>query len=583
MAIQTVDFSNITRVVKDGSEINAIYINGSQLFLKADISTDDVNFTWDDYESFAGFLTTDNFGSNHSGDSYWIITERVHSTSASHIEMSEDLLTMVLIASRYPTTLTTGDPSSYGVVVYTRSSVESVTWDYNFSIETDTDVGRQAHITSDGGYLALFRYGVAPTPQGQIDVYKWDGATYVAHGVPIDTGESVSNQSAFAILDDGEMVVFGSEEGVESRIFFDGQWLVGAPIASLVDWRMTNLKLRQGSRDLPTQPFGCLLMVIESTTISVYEYTSNGWSQQPYDPDGFDDFNFQIRSVAWSGDGHTVALNYTTVVNTSDGITVSRRFRIWRYIGGSWVRDVLPYAEGTQAYNDSYQAQQGHVFETETYCRLSFRNRIASNSVCLNYDGTRMAYIATNDWKRDGGTGFRSIRQSVVGYVYENGQWRPNLGQIGDLSIFEKADLYEYLPNSEKVIHNLSMSNAGDQIVVSRLSQSSYDISLFDAEPKYVLSPISGGLVYEGYPTSILLTTTGVLSGTEVAYTITGVEAADLQEPLTGVLTVLSNTATLQLNVVADNLTEGTQVMTISLDNGQSSLDITIADSSTGP
>jgi hypothetical protein len=323
-------------------------------------------------------------------------------------------------------------------------------------------------------------------------------------------------------------------------------------------------------------------MVIEYSEIYIFEYTSNGWSQQPLGD--IESFDRRIDSVAWSGDGYTLALNQTNVTNTSGGISVSRRFRIWKYQGGSWVRSNFSYEDGIKTYYDAnFPTTQGHVFETDTYCSAGFKNGIASNSVCLNYDGTRMAYIATNDHPKIGPTDYRILTLSVVGYVYENLSWRPHLGQIGGVTQYNKSDSTQSLSSQDELIHNISMSNAGDQIVVSRLSQESYDISLFDADPKYVLSPISGGLVYEGYATSILLTTTGVISGTELAYTITGVEAADLQEPLTGIFTVFANTATLQLNVVADNLTEGTQVMTISLDNGQASVDITIADSSTGP
>jgi len=102
--------------------------------------------------------------------------------------------------------------------------------------------------------------------------------------------------------------------------------------------------------------------------------------------------------------------------------------------------------------------------------------------------------------------------------------------------------------------------------------------------PTYALS--SGGItsVNEGGTFTITLTTTNLYTGTAVPYTITGVSSADINDAsLTGNFNVLNNSASLVVNITADNLTEGTETFTITL-NGISptvSRSVTIVDTST--
>ena len=63
--------------------------------------------------------------------------------------------------------------------------------------------------------------------------------------------------------------------------------------------------------------------------------------------------------------------------------------------------------------------------------------------------------------------------------------------------------------------------------------------------------------VNEGQSFQITLTTTNVADGTNVPFTITGVSSADIDgRSLTGVFTVFSNTASVTINVTADNITD---------------------------
>jgi len=105
---------------------------------------------------------------------------------------------------------------------------------------------------------------------------------------------------------------------------------------------------------------------------------------------------------------------------------------------------------------------------------------------------------------------------------------------------------------------------------------------IFAAPATYALS-ITGGLttIGEGNSFTVVLTTTGVSNGTNVAYTISGsgITTGDISgASLTGNFTVSSGTASVTFNVTADGVSEGSETFTLSLNNGQASISISITD-----
>jgi uncharacterized delta-60 repeat protein len=90
--------------------------------------------------------------------------------------------------------------------------------------------------------------------------------------------------------------------------------------------------------------------------------------------------------------------------------------------------------------------------------------------------------------------------------------------------------------------------------------------------------------VAEGNSFTVTLTTSGVLEGTLVPYTITGVSANDIDVPLTGSFTVGGDgTATLVVTPVNDFVAEGDEIFTITLDEFPAvTLPVTIEDGLTG-
>ena len=97
------------------------------------------------------------------------------------------------------------------------------------------------------------------------------------------------------------------------------------------------------------------------------------------------------------------------------------------------------------------------------------------------------------------------------------------------------------------------------------------------------LLPLVNNSANEGSGIAVVLNTTNVTNGTNVPYTITGVDAADINVSLTGNFTINNNLDFIIVNLTADNTTEGTETITLTLDNTGESVDVDINDTSTTP
>jgi len=90
--------------------------------------------------------------------------------------------------------------------------------------------------------------------------------------------------------------------------------------------------------------------------------------------------------------------------------------------------------------------------------------------------------------------------------------------------------------------------------------------------------------VDEGATASFTLTTENVAEGTEVAYTLSGVDAADVDGELTGSATVDANgEATIEVVLTEDATTEGAETLTVTLDGKDVSAAVTVNDTSLTP
>lgn len=111
---------------------------------------------------------------------------------------------------------------------------------------------------------------------------------------------------------------------------------------------------------------------------------------------------------------------------------------------------------------------------------------------------------------------------------------------------------------------------------------SGFSVPQDTSTPTYTISSVPQSVVTESGTITYTLTTSNVPNSTAVPYTITGVTTADLGgTPLTGNFIVQNNTASLAIPIQEDNLTEGTELITLTLNNGKANRVIQISDTST--
>jgi hypothetical protein len=125
-------------------------------------------------------------------------------------------------------------------------------------------------------------------------------------------------------------------------------------------------------------------------------------------------------------------------------------------------------------------------------------------------------------------------------------------------------------------------------------TQESINILINDVSktPSYIL--YSDSSVDEGNILTVILQTENIQNGTVIPYTVTGVDQADINGPMTGVFVIRSNNifpynVPLYLNdddvvdstsiiLNEDYIIEGNETLTLTLDNGKASINITIND-----
>ena len=143
------------------------------------------------------------------------------------------------------------------------------------------------------------------------------------------------------------------------------------------------------------------------------------------------------------------------------------------------------------------------------------------------------------------------------------------IGDVSNISPQPKIDISKFgnaVPNSTGLGHITTLKNNGWNVV--------YNIG------EYILSSDVVNSISEGgsFTISIDRTSSNVEDGTEVPYTITGIQANDIAEPLTGNFTLTSNTDTITINLEANSPIDENETMTIKLDDYPTSASIRIFD-----
>ena len=153
----------------------------------------------------------------------------------------------------------------------------------------------------------------------------------------------------------------------------------------------------------------------------------------------------------------------------------------------------------------------------------------------------------------------------VKRFIIENAQ--ENL-LYTTLSDTEYGDFRSLSGGNNRILFN--QFNSGNQLDLQYSGSTTFSLAPNDANP------------IEGDTVTFTLTTTNVTDGTTIPYTITGISADDIDIPLTGNFTVNSNTATVDIILAEDLLTEGTETLVIELDNGKAISGVTVQDTSVG-
>lgn len=261
--------------------------------------------------------------------------------------------------------------------------------------------------------------------------------------------------------------------------------------------------------------------------------------------------------------GNTDTLTFTTVADaTTEG---NQTFTI--SAGGDSISVVI---------NDT---SLGPAYSIAGGFNVASVNEDGSTNVVLTVSGENVPNGTTVPYALSG-TGITSndiSLSSLSGSITMN-------SNIGTLTFTATPD--SFTEGTETLTATLSGTDSNGKTVVAIPGGSLTDsVNILDTSQTppsatYTLSR-SATSVNEGGSFTITLNTTNVPAGTNVPYTITGIQAADITQSLTGSFVATNDTIT--FNVVADNLTEGNQTFLLSLNNGADSISVVINDTSTTP
>jgi Ca2+-binding RTX toxin-like protein len=254
------------------------------------------------------------------------------------------------------------------------------------------------------------------------------------------------------------------------------------------------------------------------------------------------------------------------------------------FIGGLGDDIYVLNSPGDTVQEDSFEGVDT-VFVGFNY---SIANTAIENIKTFNNQTTAVTFTG-NAWKNilEGGAG--------NDFLYGNEGADTLNGGLGNDLIDGGSDT-DYAVYSS-VFSELSFKANGNEIIVTsktegvdtlrnveyvRASGVDYKLSniLASSSPTYAVTTSSSS-VNEGSTAQFSLVTTNVAAGTVIAYSISGVSAADLQSGvLTGSVTVSSTgTTTISISIKADGITEGSETLTVTAQGKSAS--IVINDTST--
>ncbi|MGB2185105.1 MAG: hypothetical protein ACPH5P_00350 [Akkermansiaceae bacterium] len=470
--------------------------------------------------------------------------------------------------------------STQRVEVKQRTSATSTDWTHmdDFAVGTGTTYEvYPVAMNHDGEFVYILNVTSA-----EVEVRRWNGTSYVLSqtislgtfsgnkDVPFFYDYTKSNyistgqdENTFAVTLGGTTQVVKAYEEVGGTFY-----QMGADITSGFDYDIYAVAIADHTRNSPTQNHGSVVAVFgrrsnNQSYVEFYEHQSNQtWTDTtvPELPLGFLTGTYSV-SLAVSKD-----LQYVVASNKARKRVLPAN--TWEYMPdldddlwsdsgtGDIIADLAITKDGDRLAallvatdntdNVSEVSQNAKAYAYVTYILRT------GNQDSYEREQTSSAYGSS---QADVANGLHS------GYYLYFGASSAYDKHIGGLAITSDA--------ASSVDHNVLLTHGW------------LDTPTMEHHKVVELYTLTApATLYEGGSAIVTLTTSSVDNGA-VPYTITGVEAADLVEPLTGSFDLQAGTATVTINAVADLTTEGSQTLTLTLDNGGATTDIVLLDTST--
>jgi hypothetical protein len=193
-------------------------------------------------------------------------------------------------------------------------------------------------------------------------------------------------------------------------------------------------------------------------------------------------------------------------------------------------------------------------------------------------EGDPVTYTVTTTNVSDGTVLYWEV-SSPDDFAVDTGNFTIN-SNTGSFSVTPSADTLT--EGTETFTVTIRLGAADGPVVTTTPSVTINDTS-FGAT--YALSTDAiGGTVNEGDTLVVTLTTQNVSDGTNIPYTVTGIQGGDLDiGSLTGNFTQASGVGTATFQFSEDVVTEGSETFTLTLDVQGDSIQVVVADTSTGP
>jgi hypothetical protein len=231
----------------------------------------------------------------------------------------------------------------------------------------------------------------------------------------------------------------------------------------------------------------------------------------------------------------------------------------------------------------TFNVSADNITEGSDTFTLTLDGRSISTSVIINDTSVETFSLSSNKTSVNEGNTFTILLSSVGVTNGTNVPYTITGIDAGDISESLTGNFTvnnNIATNTFNVVNDLTTEGSDTFTLTLDGKATSTSVTINDTSVETYLLSSNKTSVNEGESFAIALSTQGISDSTSIPYTITGIDAGDISESLIGNFIISSNLATATFNVSADNITEGSDTFTITLDNGEASKSVTINDTS---